>query len=356
MNRMTLSLVVVMAAALGAAPAVAQEAGHVKVAKGSVQIERGGQKIPATLGAMVQAGDVVVTGADGSVGITFLDNSLLSAGPNSVLAIDRFAFDSTTHQGSFESSLQEGHARRRVRQARQAVAGRHEGEDARRGAGRARHRVPRSHRRPEELTRGSAMASRAALLALAVLLLVGCAKPMRDDLYVLMPDQDGKTGALSVESGGQQAVLDQPYASARVTEPGRVTAGAINRAGGPQGLRRRAGRAAAAADLLRPLLPRGPGRADPGLPAAPRPHRGRDRPAARAGDRGHRPHRPGRRGALQRHALAPARRAGARRAGEGRHRGRPHPGGGARGARAAACPPRTRWPEPRNRRVEINVR
>jgi outer membrane protein OmpA-like peptidoglycan-associated protein len=71
------------------------------------------------------------------------------------------------------------------------------------------------------------MASRAALAALALLLLVGCAKPMRDDLYVLMPDQEGKTGALSVESGGQQAVLDRPYASARVTEPGRVAAGAV---------------------------------------------------------------------------------------------------------------------------------
>jgi hypothetical protein len=78
------------------------------VAKGAVQIERAGQTVPATLGAVVQAGDVVVTGADGSVGITFLDNSLLSAGPNSVLAIDRFAFDSTTHQGSFESSLKKG--------------------------------------------------------------------------------------------------------------------------------------------------------------------------------------------------------------------------------------------------------
>ena len=107
MNRMVLSLVVVVAA-LGAAPAGAQEAGHVKVTKGAVQIERAGQKVPATLGSVVQAGDVVVTGADGSVGITFLDNSLLSAGPNSVLAIDRFAFDSTTHQGSFESSLKKG--------------------------------------------------------------------------------------------------------------------------------------------------------------------------------------------------------------------------------------------------------
>jgi outer membrane protein OmpA-like peptidoglycan-associated protein len=71
------------------------------------------------------------------------------------------------------------------------------------------------------------MVSRAALAALALLLLVGCAKPMRDDLYVLMPDQDGRTGALSVESGGRQAVLDQPYAAARVTEPGRVAAGAV---------------------------------------------------------------------------------------------------------------------------------
>lgn len=71
------------------------------------------------------------------------------------------------------------------------------------------------------------MASRVALLVLAVLLLVGCAKPMRDDLYVLVPDKDGKTGALSVESGGKQTVLDQPYASARVTEPGRVIAAPI---------------------------------------------------------------------------------------------------------------------------------
>jgi outer membrane protein OmpA-like peptidoglycan-associated protein len=72
------------------------------------------------------------------------------------------------------------------------------------------------------------MASRAALAALALLLLVGCARPTRDDLYVLLPDEEGKTGALSVESAGRQAVLDRPYASARVAEPGRVEAGAVS--------------------------------------------------------------------------------------------------------------------------------
>jgi len=109
MSRSPLS-VVVSAALVATLPiwATAQEAGHVKVSKGAVQIERTGQKVPGAVGAAVQAGDVVTTGPDGAVGITFLDNSLLSAGPNSVLAIDRFAFDSTTHQGSFESSLQKG--------------------------------------------------------------------------------------------------------------------------------------------------------------------------------------------------------------------------------------------------------
>jgi hypothetical protein len=100
--------VVVTAMVPAPLPAQAQEAGHVKLTRGLVEIERAGQKALAAIGAAVQAGDVVTTGADGSVGITFLDNSLLSAGPNSVLAIDRFAFDSTTHQGSFESSLRKG--------------------------------------------------------------------------------------------------------------------------------------------------------------------------------------------------------------------------------------------------------
>jgi hypothetical protein len=103
----SLGLAAVLVAVLPIAGA-AQEAGHVKVSRGSVQIERSGQTLPAQVGATVQAGDVVTTGTDGSVGITFLDNSLLSAGPNSVLAIDRFAFDSTTHQGAFESSLKQG--------------------------------------------------------------------------------------------------------------------------------------------------------------------------------------------------------------------------------------------------------
>ena len=45
---------------------------------------------------------------DGAVGITFLDNSMMSLGPDSTLALDQFRFDSTTHDGVFESSLKRG--------------------------------------------------------------------------------------------------------------------------------------------------------------------------------------------------------------------------------------------------------
>ena len=88
--------------------ASASEAGQIKVAKGSAFVQRDGQKLAATAGMKVQSADVLVTGADGSIGVTFLDNSLLSAGPNSELVIERFVFDSTTHKGEFDTALKKG--------------------------------------------------------------------------------------------------------------------------------------------------------------------------------------------------------------------------------------------------------
>jgi hypothetical protein len=98
----------VLAGAWVCTHAVAGEAGRIKVSKGDVQIERNGKTLPAAVGASVDVEDTVKTGADGSVGITFHDNSLLSAGPNSELVIERFVFDSTTHQGEFDTRLKRG--------------------------------------------------------------------------------------------------------------------------------------------------------------------------------------------------------------------------------------------------------
>ena len=82
--------------------------GTVKVVKGGVNILRGEQRLKAAPGASVLVADQVVTAADGAVGITLRDNTLLSAGPNSSLSLEKFAFNSTTHEGSMDTSLKRG--------------------------------------------------------------------------------------------------------------------------------------------------------------------------------------------------------------------------------------------------------
>jgi hypothetical protein len=73
-----------------------------------VSIEREGRSLPATVGTRLQTSDVVRTGSDGSVGITMDDDSLLSAGPNTVLALEHYAFDPATRKGRFDASLNKG--------------------------------------------------------------------------------------------------------------------------------------------------------------------------------------------------------------------------------------------------------
>mgnify|MGYP002652683215 CR=1 FL=1 len=72
------------------------------------RIERGTTRIAATPGVGLKTGDVLVTGKTGRVGVTFNDNSRFSAGPNSRIAVEDFAFDSTTHQGKFLTRVNKG--------------------------------------------------------------------------------------------------------------------------------------------------------------------------------------------------------------------------------------------------------
>jgi hypothetical protein len=95
--------------ALGlAGPLRAADIGQIKVSRGQVSVDRGGVAIPAAVGLRLQAADTVRTGADGAVGITMNDDSLLSAGPNSVLSLDIFALDPGTSQGRIATTLNRG--------------------------------------------------------------------------------------------------------------------------------------------------------------------------------------------------------------------------------------------------------
>ncbi|MGH8686262.1 MAG: FecR family protein [Burkholderiales bacterium] len=86
----------------------AEDVGQFKFVKGTVHVDRDGKHLAAAVGMPVHQADTVVTGSDGSAGITFSDNSLLSTGPNSVLVVDRYSFDTTTHAGHFDTSLKKG--------------------------------------------------------------------------------------------------------------------------------------------------------------------------------------------------------------------------------------------------------
>jgi hypothetical protein len=83
-------------------------AGMIKNSKGDVSIERTGARIPGVVGTPVFSADRVRTGSDGSVGVTLRDNTLLSAGPNSLFVLDKFEFDSTTNAGAVSVGVRKG--------------------------------------------------------------------------------------------------------------------------------------------------------------------------------------------------------------------------------------------------------
>jgi len=95
--------------ATAAIPAWAQDAiGQIKTETGTVLIQHNGAPESAAIGVRLFESDSITTSQDGSIGITFADNSTMSLGPNTRLDLDTFQFDSTTHLGNFNVSLEKG--------------------------------------------------------------------------------------------------------------------------------------------------------------------------------------------------------------------------------------------------------
>lgn len=99
-----------LAAVLFAGAAVADTGviGQVKSVAGDSAIVRGADRIAATVGSGILEGDAIETGADGAIGITFRDNTVFSAGPNTRVSFDDFDFDDTTMEGSFLTAIAAG--------------------------------------------------------------------------------------------------------------------------------------------------------------------------------------------------------------------------------------------------------
>jgi hypothetical protein len=86
----------------------ADAAGVVKTLKGTVQIERPAGSSGAAVGSEVYGSDRIVTGPQSSVGITLRDSTQLSAGANTILELNKFAFNTTTHDGVLDATVKRG--------------------------------------------------------------------------------------------------------------------------------------------------------------------------------------------------------------------------------------------------------
>jgi hypothetical protein len=84
------------------------EIGQVKTVFGDVVLIHDGASSSAAAGTAVFENDVVKTGADGSVGITFSDNTVISAGPNTELALDEYSYNPSTLEGTMLADLLAG--------------------------------------------------------------------------------------------------------------------------------------------------------------------------------------------------------------------------------------------------------
>ncbi|WP_254514871.1 FecR domain-containing protein [Novosphingobium sp. G106] len=90
-----------------AAPALA-EIGRVKSNVGAASVNRSGRTVAVAPGVQLEPGDILVTGRDGRLGVTFVDGTRFAVGPNSRVTLTEFQFDRTRQSGSFVTSVDRG--------------------------------------------------------------------------------------------------------------------------------------------------------------------------------------------------------------------------------------------------------
>ena len=102
------ALFLAIAFAAGAALAAGEEpAGRVKNVEGAAFLVRDGVRAPAAAGDAVYQNDTLETGSDGSMGVTFRDESRLALGPDTSLVVDEYVFQPEGEK-SFVSRLVRG--------------------------------------------------------------------------------------------------------------------------------------------------------------------------------------------------------------------------------------------------------
>ena len=86
----------------------AAEIARIKQSSGIAVVERNAQRLKAAPGLQLLTGDRLVTGKDGRMSLTFIDNTRFAVGPNSRVSVSEFQYDRTRQKGSFVTKVDRG--------------------------------------------------------------------------------------------------------------------------------------------------------------------------------------------------------------------------------------------------------
>jgi hypothetical protein len=117
MNSMTRALrlatsliftVTILAVSGTAAKADNVQVAQIKTVSGQAEILRNGARSAARVGDPLYEKDTIETGADGAIGITFIDNTVMSGGPNSQIVLEDYKFNSSNFKGAMLTDMNRG--------------------------------------------------------------------------------------------------------------------------------------------------------------------------------------------------------------------------------------------------------
>ena len=103
-------LSVVFSYGLIIAPALADDAtiGYVKTVQGDATVTSAGKTSKAVPGSALLTGDTLRTAKNGSMGVTFKDNTVMSFGPDTELTIDEYLYAPSKGDLKLSASMSKG--------------------------------------------------------------------------------------------------------------------------------------------------------------------------------------------------------------------------------------------------------
>jgi hypothetical protein len=103
-------ILTLLAVSRSAANANNSQVAQIKTVSGQAEIVRNGARVAARIGDPLYEKDTIETGGDGSIGITFIDNTVMSSGPNSEIVLEDYKFNSSDFKGSMLTDMNRGTA------------------------------------------------------------------------------------------------------------------------------------------------------------------------------------------------------------------------------------------------------